>query len=121
MEEIASSSRALKLKTYIVLFLMITVGSVGNTILDKGMKSLGPIDFSTRATIWQGAFHTFTNGTIWLGIGMLLLFFAGYLVVLGPGPSVDPAERQHQGSAGGDERLPAAFEGAADRLRGGHV
>jgi len=82
MEEIASSSRALKLKTYIVLFLMITVGSLGNTILDKGMKSLGPIDFSTRATIWQGAFHTFTNGTIWLGICCMLLFMVFHMLVL---------------------------------------
>jgi drug/metabolite transporter (DMT)-like permease len=82
MEEIASSNRALKLKTYIALFLMIALGSVGNTILDKGMKGLGPIDFATRATIWQGAFHTFTNGTIWLGICCMLLFMVCHMLVL---------------------------------------
>jgi multidrug transporter EmrE-like cation transporter len=82
MEEIASSNRALKLKTYIALFLMIALGSVGNTILDKGMKGLGPIDFSTRATIWQGAFHTFTSGTIWLGICCMLLFMVCHMLVL---------------------------------------
>ena len=82
MEEIASSSRALKLKTYIALFLMIALGSVGNTILDKGMKGLGPIDFATRATIWQGAFHTFTSGTIWLGICCMLLFMVCHMLVL---------------------------------------
>ena len=82
MEEIAASSRALKLKTYIVLFLMITVGSLGNTILDKGMKSLGPIDFSTRSALWRGAFHTFTNGTIWLGICCMLLFMVCHMLVL---------------------------------------
>ena len=82
MEEIASSSRALKLKTYIALFLMIALGSVGNTILDKGMKGLGPIDFATRATIWQGALHTFTSGTIWLGICCMLLFMVCHMLVL---------------------------------------
>jgi drug/metabolite transporter (DMT)-like permease len=82
MEEIASSNRALKLKTYIALFLMIALGSVGNTILDKGMKGLGPIDFATRATIWQGAFHTFTSGTIWLGICCMLLFMVCHMLVL---------------------------------------
>jgi uncharacterized membrane protein len=82
MEETASSNRALKLKTYIALFLMIVLGSVGNTILDKGMKSLGPIDFATRAAIWQGAFHTFTSGTIWLGICCMLLFMVCHMLVL---------------------------------------
>jgi uncharacterized membrane protein len=82
MEEIISSTKTLKAKTYILLFLMIVLGAVGNTILDKGMKSLGPIDFSTRSAIWQGVFHTFTNGTIWLGIFCMLLFMVCHMLVL---------------------------------------
>ena len=82
MEQIISSTRTLKTKTYIFLFLMIALGSVGNTILDKGMKSLGPIDFSTRSAIWRGAFHTFTSGTIWLGICCMLLFMVCHMLVL---------------------------------------
>ena len=82
MQQIVSSTRTLKAKTYILLFLMIVLGSFGNTILDKGMKSLGPIDFSTRSAIWRGAFHIFTNGTIWLGIGCMLLFMVCHMLVL---------------------------------------
>jgi multidrug transporter EmrE-like cation transporter len=82
MEQTISSTRTLKAKTYIFLFLMIVLGSVGNTILDKGMKSLGPIDFSTRSAIWRGAFHTFTSGTIWLGICCMLLFMVCHMLVL---------------------------------------
>ena len=82
MEQTISSTRTLKAKTYILLSLMMLFGSVGNTILDKGMKSLGPIDLSTRAAIWQGAFHTFTNGTIWLGISCMLLFMVCHMLVL---------------------------------------
>jgi len=82
MEQTISSTRTLKLKTYILLFLMILFGSVGNTILDKGMKTLGPIDFSTRAAVWQGLIHTFTNGTIWLGICCMLLFMVCHMLVL---------------------------------------
>jgi multidrug transporter EmrE-like cation transporter len=82
MEQIISSTRTLKAKTYIFLFLMIVLGSVGNTILDKGMKGLGPIDFSTRSAIWRGAFHTFTSGTIWLGICCMLLFMVCHMLVL---------------------------------------
>jgi len=82
MNQIISSTGTLKAKTYVLLFLMILLGSVGNTILDKGMKSLGPIDFSSRFAVWQGVFHTFTNGTVWLGIGCMLLFMACHMVVL---------------------------------------
>ena len=82
MESTHSSTRALKVKTYILLFLMIALGSVGNTILDKGMKSLGVIDFSTRSAIWQGVFQTFTSGTIWLGICCMLLFMVCHMLVL---------------------------------------
>ncbi len=82
MEQIASSTRTLKAKTYSLLFLMIALGSVGNTILDKGMKDLGPIEFSSRAAIWQGVFHTFTSGTIWLGICCMLLFMVCHMLVL---------------------------------------
>jgi uncharacterized membrane protein len=82
MEQTISSTRTLKAKTYILLFLMIALGSVGNTILDKGMKSMGPIDFSTRSAVWQGVLHTFTNGTIWLGICCMLLFMVCHMLVL---------------------------------------
>ena len=82
MNQIISSTGTLKAKTYVLLFLMILLGSVGNTILDKGMKSLGPIDFSSRFAVWQGVFHTFTNGTIWLGICCMLLFMVCHMLVL---------------------------------------
>jgi len=82
MEPIIPSTRALKAKTYVLLSLMIIFGSIGNTILDKGMKALGSIDFSTRAAIWQGVFHTFTSGTVWLGIGCMLLFMVCHMLVL---------------------------------------
>ena len=82
MEPIIPSTRALKVKTYICLALMMTLGSVGNTILDKGMKGLGSIDFSTRAAISQGVLHTFTSGTIWVGIGCMLLFMVCHMLVL---------------------------------------
>ena len=82
MQPTIVSARTLKAKTYILLFLMMALGSVGNTILDKGMKGLGPIDFSTRSAIWQGAFRTFTSGTIWLGICCMLLFMICHMLVL---------------------------------------
>ena len=33
-------------KTYVLLFLLVLLGSVGNTILSKGMKDAGDLDIS---------------------------------------------------------------------------
>jgi drug/metabolite transporter (DMT)-like permease len=82
MQYAASSSKTLKAKTYFFLSLMIMLGSVGNTILDKGMKSLGVIDLSSRSSVWRGIFQTFTSGTIWLGICCMLLFMVCHMLVL---------------------------------------
>jgi drug/metabolite transporter (DMT)-like permease len=77
-----TSPKTLRTKTYILIILMVIFGSVGNILLSKGMKQIGAIsDWSASAV--AGAFaKTFTSGTIWLGIGSLLLFFVSYLVVL---------------------------------------
>ena len=48
-----NSSRTLHIKTYILLFLLVSVGSIGNTILDKGMKDIGTVDIFTRGRILE--------------------------------------------------------------------
>jgi multidrug transporter EmrE-like cation transporter len=72
----------LKTKTYILLFLMVALGSVGNTLLDKGMKQNGSLDFSTGSAVWSGLVHTFGNGTICLGIVCMLGFMICHMLVL---------------------------------------
>ena len=86
----ASTSR--DAKTYILLFLLVLFGSVGNTILSKGMKDAGDLDTSHLATIEAGALHVLTSGTVWMGIGfmrcyswcchMLVLFLGKWTTVL---------------------------------------
>jgi uncharacterized membrane protein len=77
-----SSARTLKIKTYILLFLMVSIGSMGNTILDKGMKGIGSLDLSSAAAMRSGAFLTLTSGTIWMGILCMLLFMICHMLVL---------------------------------------
>ena len=69
-------------ETYILLASMVFFGSLGNVLLSRGMKQTGEIiDFSPSAL--AGAFvRVFTNGSIWLGIASLLVFFASYLLLL---------------------------------------
>jgi multidrug transporter EmrE-like cation transporter len=76
------SPENLRGKTYILLFLMVSLGSIGNTILDKGMKEVGSLDLSTSAAFWTGFHHTFGSATIWLGIVCMLLFMVCHMLVL---------------------------------------
>jgi drug/metabolite transporter (DMT)-like permease len=72
----------LKTKTYILLFLMVALGSVGNTLLDKGMKDNGSLDLSRWSALWSGLLQTVGNGTICLGIICMLAFMICHMLVL---------------------------------------
>ena len=76
------SLKGLHTKTYILLAAMVLFGSMGNVLLSRGMKQTGEIlDFSPA--VLAGSFvSVFTNGSIWLGISSLLVFFASYLLLL---------------------------------------
>ena len=69
-------------KTYVLLFLLVLLGSVGNTILSKGMKDAGDLDISHFTTLVAGATQVLTSGTIWAGIAMMLGFMVCHMLVL---------------------------------------
>ena len=69
-------------KTYVLLFLLVLLGSVGNTILSKGMKDAGNLDISHWASIAAGAARVLTSGTIWAGIALMLMFMVCHMLVL---------------------------------------
>jgi len=71
-----------KTKTYVLLFLLVLLGSVGNTILSKGMKDAGDLDISHFAPLVAGAARVLTSGTIWIGIAMMLGFMVCHMLVL---------------------------------------
>jgi uncharacterized membrane protein len=71
-----------KTKTYVLLFLLVLLGSVGNTILSKGMKDAGDLDISQLTTLETGAVRVLSSGTIWLGITLMLLFMICHMLVL---------------------------------------
>lgn len=80
--DLMSSKQKLQARTYALLTSMVFFSSLGNVLLSKGMKQTGEIrDFSPPALI-AVFLKTFTNGTIWLGIFSLLVFFVSYLLVL---------------------------------------
>src|SRR5712672_3126382 len=77
-----TSSKTHQTKTYVLLFLLVLFGSVGNTILSKGMKDVGDLDFSHLQAIEAGAVSVLTNGTVWMGIALMLLFMVCHMLVL---------------------------------------
>ncbi len=76
------SSKTLKIKTYVLVFLLVFLGSVGNTVLSKGMKEVGELDLSHIASIEAGALRIVSSGTVWLGVVCMLLFFICHMLVL---------------------------------------
>jgi uncharacterized membrane protein len=74
--------KTLRAKTYALLGMMVIFGSVGNVLLSHGMKELGGLRGWSFEGVGLFFMQTFSSGTIWLGIAMLLLFFVSYLLVL---------------------------------------
>jgi uncharacterized membrane protein len=77
-----NSGKAHDTKTYVLLFLLVLFGSVGNTILGKGMKDIGGLDLSQVRALEAAAVHVLTSGTIWLGIALMLAFMVCHMLVL---------------------------------------
>jgi uncharacterized membrane protein len=76
------SSSSLHFKTYLLIFLMVIFGPLGNVLLGKGMKPIGAASMGTTAGILELLPRVLTSGTIWLGIGSLITFFVAYMLVL---------------------------------------
>jgi drug/metabolite transporter (DMT)-like permease len=75
-------SEGLRLKTYILIFMMIVFGPLGDVLLGKGMKRIGAMASWAPADVFHFFFRAFTTGTIWLGMALLLTFFVAYILVL---------------------------------------
>ena len=76
------STAALHFKTYLLIFLMVIFGPLGNVLLGKGMKRVGAASIGTPAEALDFISRVLRTGTIWLGIGSLLTFFVAYMLVL---------------------------------------
>jgi uncharacterized membrane protein len=77
-----TSSAGLHLKTFILIFLMILFGPLGNVSLSKGMKTIGAISLHQPADLLHVGLQILQSPFIWLGILLQLMFFVAYLLVL---------------------------------------
>jgi drug/metabolite transporter (DMT)-like permease len=73
---------ARRLKTYIMILIMVTVTPLGDIFLRKGMAAIGAMASWAPADVFHFFFQAFTSPLIWLGIALQLAFFIAYLLVL---------------------------------------
>ena len=77
-----SFSIALRVKTHILLVLIVLFGSAGNILLSLGMKQIGGVQIGSAIGLVRVLMEIFTCGRIWMGIGALLLFLGCSMLVL---------------------------------------
>ena len=76
------SGDALRIKTYLLIAFMVIFGPLGNVLLGKGMRNMGPVSIATPTGLVDMLGRVLTSGTIWVGIGSLCTFFLAYMLVL---------------------------------------
>jgi drug/metabolite transporter (DMT)-like permease len=81
-EESTKTHRLVKLKTFLMILVMVVCGPLGNVLLGRGMKQVGAISFWPLSELLPAALHTFTTASIWMGIGSLIVFFVAYMLAL---------------------------------------
>lgn len=77
-----SHSPSLRLKTLVLLGLMVISGAAGDVLLSKGMKQVGELSAYTPRVLYTFLWDAFTNATVWLGIASLIGYFVCYALVL---------------------------------------
>ena len=73
--------RRLRLKTLVMVSLMVVCANAGDLMLKRGMVQIGAVQISPGG-IWQALLSTIHNPTIWLGIFFLLGFTICYMTTV---------------------------------------
>lgn len=71
-----------RLKTYLMIAVMVFAGPLGNVLLGKGMKQAGVPVIWPPAALLHTAAHILASPSIWLGIASLIAFFVAYMLAL---------------------------------------
>jgi drug/metabolite transporter (DMT)-like permease len=77
-----AGTQTFRLKTAVLILIMVIFAPLGNVLLSKGMKPISlPAGWSLSAVLHVLAL-ILTSSYIWLGILSLMLFFLAYMLVL---------------------------------------
>jgi drug/metabolite transporter (DMT)-like permease len=76
-----SHERKLRLKTLIMVFVMMVCATTGDSLLKRGMSEIGPVTL-TYVGLFQAFRSAMTSTTIWLAILFLIGFMLSNMTVL---------------------------------------
>ena len=62
--------------------MIVVFAPLGNVLLGKGMKTVGPATHWAVADLWSVFVRICSSGYIWLGVASLMTFFVAYMLVL---------------------------------------
>ena len=77
-----TAPKLLRLKTFLMILVMIVTGPLGNVLLGKGMKHVGRVVMWPPSQLFHIGLKVFASTSIWLGVSSLVLFFVSYMLVL---------------------------------------
>jgi drug/metabolite transporter (DMT)-like permease len=69
-------------KTFILILMIVVFAPLGNVLLGKGMKSVGPATHWAPSDLWNVLLRIGSSLYVWLGVASLLTFFVAYMLVL---------------------------------------
>ena len=72
----------LRVKTYVLILLMVLLNPISNILLKEGMDQVGPMVSWAPSRVAVFFTRAFSTGAIWLAIICLMGFFLSYLLVL---------------------------------------
>src|ERR1700722_7741919 len=76
------SQKPLRLKTFLLILVMVIANPLGNVLLGKGMKQAGKLEIWPPSAAVHTGWNRFSSGTTWLGVAPLLTFFLANILVL---------------------------------------
>jgi uncharacterized membrane protein len=71
----------LRVKTLLMILVMVACANIGDLMLKRGMLQIGAVQISSSG-LWQAFLATISNATIWLGILFLIGFTLSYMTAV---------------------------------------
>jgi drug/metabolite transporter (DMT)-like permease len=74
--------KALHVKTFFMILVMIFAGPFGNVLLGLGMKHAGPLSLWPLPALLHTGFVVFSTPAIWCGVASLITFMVSWMLAL---------------------------------------
>jgi uncharacterized membrane protein len=76
-----ASEKRLRVKTLVMVLLMVVCANAGDLLLKRGMAQIGAVELTAHG-IAQAFLQTVASPTIWVAISFLIGFMVSYMTVL---------------------------------------